>query len=141
VFPFMLGVLLPGLARGNASADTTALALRRAWTLASLGIGVALLGAIGVLVAQTANAFGVPFTQAIGDRMVSVAFGTRFGLLWWTRAGLLLALSAIVLVARRGAPWPALLWIGNGLGVAVLLVHALGTHAAAVPDAAPAAVP
>src|SRR5581483_2708393 len=125
---------------GAATMSLTELALRRVWQLASIGALLALLGVVGSLVAQTATAFSVPFPQAIGDRMLSVALGTRFGLLWWTRLILLLALSGVVLVGRRSPAQPVLLRIGGLLSLAVLLVYALGTHAAAVPDSTPAAV-
>ncbi len=140
VFPFVQLILLPAFALGMATVDTREITLRHTWTLACVGAGLSLLGALGALIAQTATAYSVPFFQAIGPGMLSVAFGTRFGLLWWTRVLLVVALAAIVFTSRRSPPWRALSRIGVVLGLAVLLVHALGTHAAAVPDSTPAAV-
>jgi copper transport protein len=60
-----------------------------------------------------------------------MAFGTRFGLLWWLRVGLIVAIGLLVLFARSAGPSPLLLRVGMGLGAAVLFILALGSHAAA----------
>ena len=138
-FPFLRWVLLPALAQAGAAYDTTALALHRAWMLQIIGVVVAALAFIATLVAQTATAFSIPLLDAFGGRMLAVALGTRFGMLWWAQVGVVVVLGAIVLLAR-GKAWPTLLEIGCVFGLGLLLLHALGTHAAAVPDGTPAAV-
>jgi copper transport protein len=57
VFPFVLWILLPSLAVGAATFNTTSLILRRLWTLALAGAGLSLLAAIGALATQAAAVF------------------------------------------------------------------------------------
>jgi methionine-rich copper-binding protein CopC len=139
-FPFVLWVLLPGLRIGAATADTAALIYRRVWKLGAIGAACALLGALGSLISQTATAVGVSFVQAIGPDLLSVAFGTRFALLWWSRVILLLCLVGVLLLARRAPGSTVLGRIALVLGLAEVLAWSLGSHAAAIPDISPAAV-
>jgi len=139
-FPFAHWILLPALAHEGAARDTVALATRRTLQTTSVGIALALLAAFASLVAQTAAAFDVPVAQAIGERLLALALGTRYGLLWWTQLVLLLAIGVVVVLLRRGTMGSVPLQVGMLLGATLLLFRSLGTHAAAVPDATPAAV-
>ncbi|MBM2812654.1 MAG: Cytochrome c protein [Chloroflexi bacterium] len=139
-FPFLEWVLLPALTAASASRETVTSTLARVWQLATIGIVLAWISQLGSLVVQTEVAFGVPFVEAVGERMASVALGTRFGLLWWVQVALLFGISGVVLLGRRGQLLAMLIPVGTALGGGLLFVRALGSHAAAVPDASAAAV-
>ncbi|HZT05772.1 MAG TPA: CopD family protein, partial [Chloroflexota bacterium] len=139
-FPFLLWVLPHALRSGVARMDIAEVVTRRVGNVALVGAGLAIIGALGSLVAETATASSVPFFEAIGDQAVAVALGTRFGLLWWFRLALLATITLLVVLERTGPPSRTALRVGALFGLALLLDYALGTHAAAVPDATPASV-
>lgn len=135
-FPFVGLILLPATALGAATAGTRALLLRRSWALAAAGAAIGLGASVASLVTQAAAAFDLPFAQAFGGPALAITLGSRSGLLWWTRVALLAALgaSAVWLGCGGASPRvrPTVLLAGSGLGLALLLAQALGSHAAAV---------
>jgi copper transport protein len=138
-FPFVHWVLLPACAASSLPPATVARMLRSIWTLAGIAAGGALLASVGALVSQAAAAFDVSFIEAIGGPAGSLAISTRFGVLWWLRTACLLGLSGIVLRARRG-PTAGATGLACWLGLALLLVQALGSHSAATQGATGTAV-
>ena len=105
--------------------------LRRAggWALV-----VALVTWPGWLAAVAIGMSGLPASQALGlDVLRTVTRQTTFGRIWLLRAGLLLALAALHLLASRPALRPRLAWL-QAAGAACALAsiaatgHALGAH-------------
>lgn len=65
----------------------------------------------------------------------SLLSGTSYGLLWLIRAGLWLLLGGLLRLAGRDGRG---FWLALIVGAAILLAHALFSHAAATPDSASA---
>jgi copper transport protein len=137
-FPFVGWILLPGLALGAATYNSTERVLRRTWRLALAGCAVALLAAIVMLVEQGVAAAGGSLLDGLAQ-VPAVAFESRFGMLWWARVVLVLVGAGLVLLARR-TPTPSVLRMGMLVGLGAAFVQALGSHAAAVPEIAPPAI-
>jgi len=99
---------------------------RRAWRLVAAGaaLGVA-VGVLGILLAG-AQAAGVSLWGALRWSVISSVLGSRFGVVWATRAALLAATLVVVgrPRGRRSTPWFA------GLAAYLVLTPALAGHAA-----------
>jgi putative copper export protein/mono/diheme cytochrome c family protein len=119
--------------------DTLDRIIRRSRIVALVGLGLTLLAALGALATQAADASSTSLLGALGGPMLSVAFGTRYGVLWWVRVGLILAVDALLLMPdspRR----PAVVGpLAAALTATALAAHSLTSHAAAT-GAAPTPV-
>jgi copper transport protein len=133
--PFLWLIALPAFSRTPALMDTQDRIVRRSRSLALVGLGLTLLAAVGGLATQAADAAGTSLLGALGGPALSVAFGTRYGVLWWARIGLILAVGALLLLPdspRR----PAFVGpLACALTAAALAAHALSSHAAATSTA------
>jgi copper transport protein len=105
-------------------------ARRRARALALIGLGVAVLGSVLALVAQTMI---VTLGFSIAD-ITDTLFGTQYGLFWGLRMIQFLMLGAIL---YSGALWRQSRvrrtgWLALGIAVLALLPFSMSSHAAAV---------
>jgi putative copper export protein len=139
-FPFIAWVLLPGLALGIGSYNTTAAVLHRVWTAALAGALLALLASAGLLFTQAAALASSSEPNAMSASLETMALGTRYGLLWWVRMALLVALAGIAFMGRERGPIRLLLWIGILLALGLLVDLSLISHAAATAGATGVAI-
>ena len=139
-----------GRARAAGAPDTVAVGVRLARRrLLAVAAGCAVAaGAVGVitLAEEGQRAAGAGADRALGQAVVDLLTGTRWGHLWLAREIALIALVAVILairsrpggpVTRRSAIAPAL---AAALVLAVAWVEALGSHSAALQSARTAAV-
>jgi len=139
-----------GRARAAGTPDTVAVGVRLARRrLLAVAAGCAVAaGAVGVitLAEEGQRAAGAGAERALGQAVVDLLTGTRWGHLWLAREIALIALVAVILairsrlgepVTRRSAIAPAL---AAALVFAVAWVEALGSHSAALESARTAAV-
>jgi copper transport protein len=133
--PFLWLVVLPAFSRAPALQDMLYWIIQRSRIVALVGLGLALLAALGAIATQAADAAGTSLLGALGGPIASVAFGTRYGVLWWVRVGLIMAVGALLLLPdspRR----PAIAGpLACALAATALAAHALTSHAAATGSA------
>ncbi len=143
-----------GRARAAGAPDTVAVGVRLARRrLLAVAAGCAVAaGAVGVmtLAEEGQRAAGGGADWALGQAVVDLLTGTRWGHLWLAREIALIALVAVILAIRsrlgepvthRSAIAPALApALAAALVLAVAWVEALGSHSAALQSARAAAV-
>jgi copper transport protein len=94
------------------------------------------LGSVLMLLLQTATVTSRSLVAAFDPALLTeVVRNTRFGSLWVARLVLWLCMGGVLWL---GCDKRTLRWLGLALGGAILLVHSLYSHAAAVPEALPA---
>ncbi len=138
--PFLWLIAVPSFGWASALRGVMEEVVRRSRSLALLALGLTVVAMLAALVLQAADAAGTSIAGVIGEPIASIALGTRYGILWWIRVGLLLAVGALLVLPD--AP-RRLVFIGplaTGLAAASLLAHALTSHGAAATGSALAPV-
>jgi len=134
-FAFGPLILLPAFESLGAAAPRAGLAATRRLTLVAWIAVIALfLLTLVALLVQAADAAGQSLGEVFAGRATTLLLtGTKYGALWFTRAGLVAALlAALVAVSIAGRPARVVLWTGTALGAAFLLAVAASGHASAV---------
>ncbi|MBI4233432.1 MAG: copper resistance protein CopC/CopD [Chloroflexi bacterium] len=131
---FAFGLLLRGLetqrrrrAEGQSALSPGKMKALRVFIWAAVLLAAASIGYLFLHAASLAE--GPPTLAAIGT-----ALGSRWGLLWLARMGLLVGMAMpLVAVTRDRGAWPW--WAGLGAAILLLLTVTLNSHAAATGEA------
>jgi copper transport protein len=138
--PFLWLIARPAFRQAPGLRPTLDALVRENRRVALFALGLTLIAAVAGLTLQAANAAGTSVAGVFGGPIVSVALGTRYGVLWWVRIGLILAVGALLLLPESPRP-PAFVGpLAAGIGSAALLAHALASHGAAASGSALAPV-
>lgn len=127
--PFLWLIALPAISGGRGLEDRI---VRRSRAIAMAGMGLALLAAFGTLLTQAADATGTSLLGALTGPVLTVAFSTRYGLLWWARVALILATGAVLALPSTPRRLRVVGPVACMLAGAALGAHALSSHAASV---------
>ena len=136
VLLFVPVVLLPALR--DASSRRVAVPARRFRLLMVAALGVLVTGHLAAAVVQIMNATRSTDMAVLGEPLVTLLSGTRYGALWLSRSVLLVALAVLLWLLTRGRRLMdtrgqgRVAWIWSGwIAALVLLTTSLGSHAAA----------
>ncbi len=138
--PFLCITAIPALTQASAPRGVTDEVIRRGRAIALFALGLTLFAMLATLTVQAADAAGTSVGAAFGGPIVAMALGTRYGVLWWIRVGLVLAVGALLLLPDAPRRPNFVGPLAAGLGAAALLGHALSSHGAAAAGSASAPV-
>lgn len=136
VLIFVPVVLMPALR--DADGRRVAVPARRFRLLLLAALGAVIAGHLASAVIQIMNATRSTGLSVLGEPLVSLLTGTRYGALWLSRSVLIVALAVLLWLLTRGrrlmttSGHGRVFWIWAGwIAGLVLLTTSLGSHAAA----------
>ncbi len=138
--PFLWLIALPAFGRAPGLNSVLDDVVRQSRRIAVFALGLTIVAAVASLMLQAADAAGTSLIGAIGEPIVNVALGTRYGVLWWIRVGLILAVGALLLLPESPRHPRLVGPLATTLASAALLPHALSSHGAAATGSALAPV-
>ncbi|HYI15945.1 MAG TPA: CopD family protein, partial [Thermomicrobiales bacterium] len=133
---FVPVVLMPVMR--DADGRRLAIPARRFRLLLFAALGAVVIGHLASAVVQIMNATRSTGLSVLGEPLVSLLSGTRYGALWLSRSVLIVALAVLLWLLTRGrrllttGGQGRVIWIWAGwIAGLVLLTTSLGSHAAA----------
>ncbi|HEX5166398.1 MAG TPA: copper resistance protein CopC, partial [Thermomicrobiales bacterium] len=133
---FLPLILMPVLS--DAGERRIAIPARRYRLLLFGALAVLVAGQLGAAVIQIMNATRSTGLAVVGEPLISLLTGTRYGALWLSRSVLIVALAVLLWLLTRGRRLMStggqgrVVWMWAGwMAALVLLTTSLGSHAAA----------